>query len=612
MLDDRKVYRIRTFHRTEMFLSSSLDILHWSIDKIPDDYIPIYAVMEGDNANLFFVKDKKVNYIQTFINSKDFLFGDKPVDIGVVKNADGSITFKPGNRFLSARQQGGRFDLRPKNLGWEHFTLIETEYKMNDFVEDTTLMVEESPNKDVYRVRTFHRTEMFLSKDMNIMHRSVENIPADYIPIYAVTDGDEAALFCFINNRVFYIQNLVGSNDFVFVETPAKTKILKNADGSITFKSGNRFLSARQQGGLFDLRPKDLAWEHFTLIKSEFTMNDLTENANSTPTLETVRYHHKMSIIIPMVDKAPVNTALKSIAAQTFDDYEVIISDGSRTDGASIDVELKNALGDKLSIIKADATANTIGALYNIGINLAVGRYVMLMGNEDELAPTALQELYTTADKTHADAIYCTQVENIERPLFDVANRIQNFVNGRLGWTARGRLLSREFLVRSHVEIPHLRAADEIVYSFYLACLARNYVLAPNDLWKLGAELEWRPANLRFFTVTNEALDVLDKFMNEQEFFARSPEYRYIVLDCVNEYCKKYLVRNNMTPYEFYEAVLKEVQANRLLFNKAAFLAYNFSTANWQYAQLLKKDREIRALNAEIQKAKEARSQEGK
>ena len=228
---------------------------------------------------------------------------------------------------------------------------------------------------------------------------------------------------------------------------------------------------------------------------------------------------------------------------------------------------------------------------------------------------TALQELYTTANHTNADALLCTEVKTPVRVRFDVAERIRKFVNGDLGMEARGRLLKREFLLSNRVEFPRLKAADEQVYSFYLACLAENYVLASNECWKFGATVEDSSEELSFFMVTNEAFEALDKFMNDQEFFKRLPEYRYVVLNCINENCKKYLNRGNMTPYEFYEAVLKEVKANRVAFNRTAFLAYNFCTANWQYAQILKKDREIRALNAEIKKAKEenaAKTQEEK
>ena len=468
-------------------------------------------------------------------------------------------------------------------------------------------------NREIYRLKTFHSTEVFLSGDAkSILHGAVENIPADYIPIYATFDDDNVYLFFVKDARVRYIKSITDSKKFVVDDKPVPIDVVQNNDGSVTIKQGNRFVSFRQATGLIDLRPKNLAWEHFGFVKTELTISDVEEK-NVESSVSEAHYRCKVSIIVPAIDAAPINPALGSIVKQTLTDYEVIVVDGLRADDATLDktlgVNFKNQLGNKLSIVKAGANALTLGALYNVGINFAGGRYVLLITGGDEIAPTALQELYTIADRMNFDAVYCTGVESPTRVQYDVANRIHLFVNGRLGMSARGRLISREFLVRNQIEFPRLKAADEMVYSFELACLARNYVLVSDALWKFGAEPEESAEELSFFMVTNEAFEVLDKFMNEQEFFSRSPEYRYVVLNCINEHCKKYLRRGKMTPYEFYEAVLKEVKANRVAFNRTAFLAYNFCTANWQYAQILKKDREIRALNEEIKKAKELQAQ---
>ena len=320
---------------------------------------------------------------------------------------------------------------------------------------------------------------------------------------------------------------------------------------------------------------------------------------------EEDRNRYKISIVIPMLDGISIEPTLDSLVRQTFDDYEVIVVDGRRAEESAIDEAFKNALGDKLSIPKAGVEAKTIGALFDIGIKFASGRYVMLMNGGDVLEPEALDTLFSTAERTNADAMYCTDVEKPIRLLFDIADRIRKFANGTLGMAARGRILRREFLIRNRIDFSRLKAAEEPVYSFCLACSAENYVLAPNTNWTFGAEVETASEDLSFFEATSDAFELLDDFMKGVEFFTREPDYRYVVLNCINEYCKKYLHRDKMTPYEFYEAVLKEIKANRAAFNRAAFLAYNFCTANWQYAQILKKDREIRALNEEIKKVRD-------
>lgn len=628
-LENKDIYRIRTHHKTEMFLDENFNIRHRSAENVPAEYLPIYASPKDAGVLLFFVKDNRIEYIQDFVDSQNYFFGEKPVVIEIVENADGSIALKQGNKFWSARREADHFDLRPRALAWEHLFLYKADCTLDSLIASDAQPIVQSvipvaqplasdnqtkmdlADREVYRIRTHHRTEVYVDRALIVRHVNIEDVPVDYRPLYAVLEDTGVVLFFIDNDRPRYVSS-IRNDGFDFGNNPSVIELIKNENDSISFKQGNRFLSARQQSGQFDLRPKILAWEQYRLIKTEFSLSAVDENAPKKSTLVMTHDRCKISIIIPSSEGVSIAPALNSITRQTFSDYEVVIADKSSAEGISIDDAIQEALGDKLSVIQAGANANTLGSLYNVGINFAGGSYVLLMGGTDELEPTALEQMYELAVRTDAEAVFFTRADSLIKVTFDLADRVRMFVKGGLGMSARGWLLKREFLVSNRIEFPRLKAADEMVYSFCIAFLAKNYVIASDKSWKFGSELENDSKDLSFFMVTNEAFEVLDNFMKEQEFFNQSPEYKYVVLDCINEHCKKYLKRGNMTPYEFYEAVLKEVQANRVAFNKTAFLAYNFCTANWQYAQILKKDREIRALNEEIKKVKEARAQKEK
>ncbi len=120
-LKKREFYRLRTWHKTYVFINGALNIVHSKDENVPEGYAPLYATPEGDGAYLFFVKNDRLNYIADFTDSKHFYYVSFPSTIDIDKNQDESISFKQHEQFLSARSKGGIFDLRPKNSWWEHF-----------------------------------------------------------------------------------------------------------------------------------------------------------------------------------------------------------------------------------------------------------------------------------------------------------------------------------------------------------------------------------------------------------------------------------------------------------------------------------------------------------
>ena len=584
-------HQVFTTHKTQVFLDSEQKLLHRVPSTADSSLRPVCVQFltgeESGGVRLFTIKDNVIRYIQSIDAQGKVIESDSPAEFEYVKNVDGSFSVVQGKKLLSARRGSGVFDFRNLNREWEHlFVEPKNEPAIIDTPDEET---EEELPREVYRIRTFHGTEIFVDKNLQIQHVIIQSVPVDYLPLYAAFVGNGVILFTIDNDRLKYACKITDSG-LEFGDEATVIDVLKNKNGSVSFGRDGKFLSAGRKGR-FGVTPEARAWEQYRSVKVGFKLLPSTGKIVDSPS----HTQCKVSIIIPIVNSASLAATLDSIGKQTFRDYEVVLVGNSGTTNISIDESIRDVLRNKLTIISTNINADMpLGMLYNAGIRFAGGRYVLLMGSGDELEPAALKNMYELAEKTNADAMYCTSMDESIILRLDVAERIRKFVNDRFGTDARGRLLKREFLIGNKIEFPQLKAAEEFVYSFYLACLAQSYVLTPNKQWKFGAAVDVPSKELNFLKITTDASENLDRFINTREFFNQFPPYRHMILSMVlnklNNYCQKYLNRKNMAPYELYETALKEVQENSSALNRAAYSAYNFCVANWQYAQQLKNE----------------------
>lgn len=116
----------------------------------------------------------------------------------------------------------------------------------------------------------------------------------------------------------------------------------------------------------------------------------------------------KFSIVIPLYNKAPyIAKTIKSVLAQTFTDYEVIVvNDGSSDNGA----ELVNAMMDPRIRLVHQANAG-VSAARNHGIALAQGEWVAFLDADDWHHPdylaclVATQKAYPEVDVVATDYV---------------------------------------------------------------------------------------------------------------------------------------------------------------------------------------------------------------
>jgi glycosyltransferase involved in cell wall biosynthesis len=115
----------------------------------------------------------------------------------------------------------------------------------------------------------------------------------------------------------------------------------------------------------------------------------------------------RVSVVIPLYNKEPyVRRALESVAAQTFDDYEVVVVDDGSTDaGARVveDFARESDVGARLRLVSQPNAGP--GAARNRGLKEARGEFAAFLDADDEWLPDFLSEGVRLLDASKAAAV---------------------------------------------------------------------------------------------------------------------------------------------------------------------------------------------------------------
>ena len=337
-----------------------------------------------------------------------------------------------------------------------------------------------------------------------------------------------------------------------------------------------------------------------------------------------------VSVIIPMFNAAKfLPQTLESLRRQTFTVFEVIVVDDGSTDN-SIEVVENFApqlfqAGIKLHLLEMPKNTGMPGAVRNVGIPFARGKYIAFLDADDLLTPTALEELVTLAEETQADVVHTdtffmlfddrpnfsqadlTVCDNhtlptVEAPTFettDLAQRIQNWTAYGYNWQSVTMFCRRDFLLANQIYFPKLFNNEDMVFSFCVLCLAERLLRVPNVTYiyrqRIDSvsheEFDDLAAHFhKWLRVLNDGMNALEKFMASVEFFTARPDCHYAALDFYfNEVSCQFLspyAKN--PPFALNTLVKDEFQSD-----EATLTAYLFSTVNLCRIRLLQLQEEL-------------------
>ncbi len=118
----------------------------------------------------------------------------------------------------------------------------------------------------------------------------------------------------------------------------------------------------------------------------------------------------KLSIIVPvfnMEEGGKLEYCIRSIAAQTCEDFEILAIDDASTDQSyEILVELQKEFPTLLRIHRSEENRKQGGAR-NIGMRLAKGEWFGFVDSDDWIAPQMYERMLQKAHETGADVVGC-------------------------------------------------------------------------------------------------------------------------------------------------------------------------------------------------------------
>lgn len=116
----------------------------------------------------------------------------------------------------------------------------------------------------------------------------------------------------------------------------------------------------------------------------------------------------RFSVIIPLFNKAPyIEKALRSVLAQTFTDYElIVVDDGSQDDSANIAEKVLAESVIRNKLIRQDNAG--VSCARNRGVANSQGEYLCFLDADDWWAPSFLAEMTTLIDEYPEAGIYGT------------------------------------------------------------------------------------------------------------------------------------------------------------------------------------------------------------
>lgn len=173
------------------------------------------------------------------------------------------------------------------------------------------------------------------------------------------------------------------------------------------------------------------------------------------------------SVIIPAYNiENYIGLTLKSVLAQTFNDYEVVIVDDGSVDGTSRIVEAFNS--PKIRLINQDNGG--VSKARNTGIQNARGRYIAFLDGDDYWYPDHLQKAFDFFQKRNGVSAYFARFYNM--PYGCIPERHQKFSDTVRYIGARGlyfmqpscSVFSRELLLSLPLWEEGMKFAEDGLY----------------------------------------------------------------------------------------------------------------------------------------------------
>lgn len=228
-----------------------------------------------------------------------------------------------------------------------------------------------------------------------------------------------------------------------------------------------------------------------------------------------------VTVIIPTFNRASiVGRAIRSVLAQTCQDWELIVVDDASTDGT--EQAVRNFSDNRIKYIRHDRNRR-LSAARNTGIRCAQGKYVAFLDDDDEWLPEKLQkelEVFRNSDP-EVGLVYTTKA------ILDEGGRVRMVRPAtRSGWVYDALLDSNFIGSPSRITVKkeildRLAGFDETLFNLedYDLCLrvakVSKIACVPDCLVKRHFISNWKTASVRNLCEGRER--ILSKFRSDMK-----------------------------------------------------------------------------------------------
>jgi CDP-glycerol glycerophosphotransferase len=216
-------------------------------------------------------------------------------------------------------------------------------------------------------------------------------------------------------------------------------------------------------------------------------------------------------VVIVFNDESRIKIAIQSALAQSLRDIEVVVVDHGSTDDTVAVVQRWAATDSRLRILELGDNEGEPGRPLNAGIDAARGRFVTLMGSDDEIDLDACRAMVAAAEVHDADVV----MGRTDRIFLDEGSRVGSWFHriyrqGRqvheniherpgLMWDtiSAAKLYRRSFLNEHGLRLPEDLIYEDQLFTAEVYLRARRIVVLPQTVYRwtvLGKSQTHRPS----------------------------------------------------------------------------------------------------------------------
>lgn len=180
----------------------------------------------------------------------------------------------------------------------------------------------------------------------------------------------------------------------------------------------------------------------------------------------------KVSIIVPVYNSADyLRRCIDSLINQSLKEVEIIVFDDSSIDNSIEIIEEYLENGNQLVFIKNETNIMT-GAIRNMGVQMAKGKYIMFVDSDDWIDRMACETLFDIAEQNSLD-ILVGKIRNTngEESKSDIVNLDKNpillsgcnfMLNNEFSSVVWDKLWLRDFIVRHNLKCTENRYYEDL------------------------------------------------------------------------------------------------------------------------------------------------------